>query len=52
MWSASCQIVGTARALQAIEEAEQLPIDFLIRHVTGDWGDHDDEDKKENELSV
>jgi hypothetical protein len=33
-------------------EAEQNPVELLARHVTGDWGDLDDEDKKENELSV
>ncbi len=33
-------------------EAEHEPVELLNRHVTGDWGDLDDEDKKENELSV
>ena len=46
------QIVGTPGALDALSEAEHEPIDLLLRHVTGDWGDLDDEDKKENELSV
>ena len=46
------QIVGTPGALDAIEEAEQEPFELLLRHVTGDWGDLDDEDKEENELSV
>jgi hypothetical protein len=46
------QIVGTPGALIAMEEAKQLPVELLLRHVTGDWGDLDDEDKKENELSV
>ncbi len=35
-----------------MEKAEQEPVELLLRHVTGDWGDLDDEDKKENELSV
>ncbi len=46
------QIVGTPGALDALIEAEQEPVELLRRHVTGDWGDLDDEDKKENELSV
>ena len=35
-----------------MEKAEQNPFELLLRHVIGDWGDLDDEDKKENELSV
>ena len=46
------QMVATPGALRALEEAEQHPIEFLARHVTGDWGDLCDEDKAENELSV
>ena len=46
------QIVGTPGALDAMENAEQNPFELLARHVQGDWGDLDDEDKKENELSV
>ena len=46
------QIVGTPGALDAMEKAEQNPVELLVRHVTGDWGYLDDEDKKENELSV
>lgn len=45
-------IVGTPGALDALVEAKQEPIELLLRHVTGDWGDLEDEDKKENELSV
>jgi len=46
------QIVGTPGAIGALIEAEQEPVELLLRHVTGDWGDLDEEDKKENELSV
>lgn len=35
-----------------MNEAGQGSIELLLRHVNGDWGDLDDEDKKENELSV
>jgi hypothetical protein len=46
------QLVGTPGALNVLEDAEQNPIELLIRHVTGDWGELDNEDKKENEFSV
>src|SRR5688500_6327908 len=46
------EVVGTPGALQALQEAEQNPLGLLVRHVTGDWGDLDDEDKAENDLSV
>ena len=32
------QIVATPGALAAFEEAGQLPMAFLRRHVLGDWG--------------
>jgi hypothetical protein len=46
------QLAGTPGALKAFEDAEQNPIEILIRHVTGDWGELEDEDNKENEFSV
>ena len=46
------QVVGTPAALDALIEAKQEPVALLMRHVTGDWGDLEDEDKEENELSV
>ncbi len=46
------QVVATLGALQALECAEQQPAEFLDRHVTGDWGELDEEDKKQNELSL
>ena len=46
------EIVATPGALQTLIEAGQHPGVLLTRHVTGDWGDLDDEDKKENELSL
>jgi hypothetical protein len=45
-------VVATPGALQALEKAEQLPAEFLDRHVNGDWGEVPDADKQENELSV
>ena len=46
------RIVATPGALQALEEAGQQPSVFLDRHISGDWGELDDEDKRENEFSV
>jgi len=46
------RVVATPGALRALEKAEQLPAEFLDRHVNGDWGDVPDEDKQENEFSV
>lgn len=46
------QIVATPGALKALTEASDSPSSFLRRHVVGDWGELDEEDRQENELSV
>lgn len=46
------RIVATPAALEAIAAAKQTPDEFIRRHHTGDWGDLDEEDVKENELSL
>jgi hypothetical protein len=46
------QIVATPGALAALEKAGQTPLDFLSQHVRGDWGELDEHDRKENELSL
>ena len=46
------KIVGTPSALQELEKAGQEPIEFLRRHVCGDWGEVDAEDWQRNELAV
>ena len=46
------QIVGTPGALAALAEAGKNPVEFLWRHISGDWGDVDDEDRQANELSL
>lgn len=33
------QLVATPGALAALEKRGQSPMEFLSRHVTGDWGD-------------
>ena len=46
------QVVATPGALRALEESEQSAGEFLNRHVSGDWGELDEEDRKENEFSL
>ena len=46
------QVVATPGALEALEDAGQDPGEFLLRHVTGDWGQLDDHDRHENELGL
>jgi hypothetical protein len=46
------QVVATPGALRALERAEQQPAEFLDKHSAGDWGELDEEDKKENDFSV
>ena len=44
--------VATPGCLAALEEAGQSPAEFLARHVAGDWGDLDDEDKTANDKAL
>ena len=46
------QLVATPGALAALEKTGQSPVEFLTRHVTGDWGELPVEDRTENFLSV
>jgi hypothetical protein len=46
------QLVMTPGALRTMVEFDIDPVGLLKRHVTGDWGDLDEADKQENELSV
>jgi hypothetical protein len=46
------QLVSTPGALAAFEEAGQVPLEFLLRHASGDWGDVSSEDWQENDLSL
>ena len=45
-------VVATPGALDTLAQANLEPGEFITRHVTGDWGDLDDEDKQENNLSL
>ena len=42
----------TPGAQDALQIAGQTAIEFLHRHLAGDWGDLSDDDIKENELSI
>ena len=46
------QIVATPGALASLKKAGQQPGEFLTRHINRDWGDLDEEDRKENEYSL
>ncbi len=43
------KLVATPGALAALSEAGQSPVEFVSRHVQGDWGDCCPEDLQANE---
>lgn len=45
-------IVATPGALAALEASGDNPMAYLVRHIAGDWGDVDEHDYRENELSL
>ena len=46
------QVVATPGALEALELAGQTPLEFLTRHVRGDWGDVCEEDAEANRQAL
>ena len=46
------QLVATPGALALLEQAHRSPLEFLSRHLRGDWGELCQDDKTENELSL
>lgn len=42
----------TIGAREALEEADQMPVEFLAKHQSGDWGIVCENDRKENEFSL
>jgi hypothetical protein len=45
-------LVATPAALQAIADSGQTPLDFLTRHVRGDYGDVDSHDRRANDVAI
>ncbi len=46
------QIVMTPGAAEAFVNNGQQPLEFIKRHVMGDWGEVDNEDKAANDWAV
>jgi hypothetical protein len=46
------RIVATPGALDALVRASQTPDEFLLRHVSGDWGKLDAHDLSENKYGL
>ena len=46
------RILATPGALGALREAGEDPLRFLSRHASGDWGELDAHDRRENERSL
>ena len=46
------QVVATPGALEAFEDAQEVPLDYIRRHVMGDWGEVPPEDAEENAKSL
>lgn len=43
------KIVSTPGALDALKDSGQTPFEFLSKHLEGNWGIVDDEDKQAND---
>ena len=46
------RFLATPGALEALEQNNQSPFQFFARHINGDWGELDEADRQENELSL
>ncbi len=46
------QVVATPGALKLLEEMSKDPLYYLARHHSGDWGELDAHDRRENERSL
>ncbi len=46
------RVFATPGALRTLEEAGEDPFRLLARHATGDWGELDAHDRRENEWSL
>ena len=45
-------VVATPGALAAFQASGDDPLAFLVKHISGDWGNVDEHDRLENELSL
>jgi hypothetical protein len=45
-------LTATPGALEVLEDAKQSPMEFVQRHLAGDFGEVCAEDAAENELSI
>ena len=46
------RVVATPGALRALSEAGEDPLRLLARHASGDWGELDAHDRRENQRSL
>ena len=46
------QIVATPAALHAMDESGQTPEYFIDRHMAGDWGEVDADDRRANDEAL
>ena len=46
------KVVATPGVVDALEEVDEYYLDYLVRHVTGDWSEMEPEDQKENRYSI
>ncbi|MCD0459539.1 hypothetical protein [Roseiconus lacunae] len=46
------QVVSTPGALELLDKHNMSPMQFLVRHVSGDYGDLCDEDKEANNEAI
>ena len=46
------KVVATPGALSLFETLNTSPLKYLFRHVLGDWGDLDAEDRQANEAAL
>ncbi|MFL9959571.1 hypothetical protein PQR02_00140 [Paraburkholderia sediminicola] len=46
------RVFVTVAALVVLRTANISPVELLLRHVSGDWGDLSESDRQQNELSV
>ena len=44
--------VATPGALDALKTNDQTPLEFLLKHMRGDWGHLDADDKERNEEAI